>query len=146
MTTVHATSMRRMAGRGELLMARITLVALAVYFPLETYVTWSIAGLSGFLYSSYVANVLGMALMLWAAIAARRGRPAGPGLLAAGWSWTAATFWRATSDRYWLSSLGMPLYAGPVELWLAPIVTSIAVAAVVASLVLLVKSAETSDN
>ena len=146
MTTVHATSMRRMAGKGELLMARVTLVALAVYFPLETYVTWSIAGLSGFLYSSYLANVLGMALMLWAATAARRGRPEGPGLLAAGWSWTAATFWRATSDRYWLSSLGMPLYAGPVELWLAPIVTSIAVAAVVASLVLLVKSPETSDK
>ena len=136
-----------MAGKGELLMARVTLVALAVYFPLETYVTWSIAGLLGFLYSSYLANVLGMALMLWGAIAARRGHPAGPGLLAAGWSWTAATFWRATSvSANWPSSLGMPLDAGPVELWLAPIVTSLAVAAVVASLVLLVKSPETSGK
>lgn len=122
------------------LVVGFTFAGLAVYFPLETYVTWSIAGVRGFLYSSYIANVVGMGMMLWGSVATRKGQPFGPGLLATGWSWTAATFWRATSDRFWLTSLGMPLYAGPMELWLAPIVTGLAVVGLAASLVLLVSS------
>jgi hypothetical protein len=116
-----------------------TFVWLAVYGPLETYVTWSIAGLRGFGYSAYIMNVVGMGLMLWGAVSARRWQPAGPALLATGWSWTAATFWRATSDRYWLVSQGHSLYAGPVELWLAPVVTALAVAGLIASLVLVLR-------
>ena len=117
-----------------------TFVALAVYFPLETYVTWSIAGVRGFAYSGYVANILGMTLMLLGGIATKGAKPFGPALLAAGWSWTAATFWRATSDRFWATSLGMPLYAGRIELWLAPIITALAVTGSVASLVLVFRS------
>ena len=85
---------------------RVTFVWLLVYVPLETYITWSIAGLRGFGYSSYIMNVVGMGLMLWGAVSARRQQPFGPALLATGWSWTAATFWRATSDRYWWVSQG----------------------------------------
>jgi hypothetical protein len=130
----------RVPNRAALLISGVTFAWLAVYFPLETYITWSIAGVRGLLYSSYIANVAGMCLLLWGGIAMRRSRPAGPGLLAAGWAWTAATFWRATSDRFWLSSLGMPLYAGPVELWLAPILTALAVAGLAASLALLLSA------
>lgn len=122
------------------LVAGFTFAGLTVYFPLETYVTWSIAGVRGFLYSSYIANLVGMGLMLWGAVAAKKGQSVGPALLATGWSWTAATFWRATSDRFWLTSLGIPLYAGPVELWLAPIVTALAVVGLVASLLLVFRS------
>ncbi len=116
-----------------------TFVWLLVYVPLETYVTWSIAGLRGFGYSSYVMNVVGMGLMLWGAVSARRQQPFGPALLATGWSWTAATFWRATSDRYWWVSQGHSLYAGPMELWVAPVLTALAVAGLVASLRLVVR-------
>jgi len=77
-----------------------------------------------------------MGLMLWGAIATRKRAPAGAAVLAIGWSWTAATFWRATSDRFWWVSLGHPLYAGPVELWLAPALTALAVAGLAASMVL----------
>jgi hypothetical protein len=122
------------------LIVGFTFAGLAVYFPLETYVTWSIAGVRGFLYSSYIANIVGMGLMLWGGVATRRGKPFGPGLMATGWSWTAATFWRATSDRFWLTSLGMHLYAGPMELWLAPIVTALAVVGLLASMLLLFRS------
>jgi hypothetical protein len=127
-------------GRLRRLVVGFTFAGLAVYFPLETYVTWSIAGIRGFLYSSYVANIVGMVLMLWGAVAARKGRPFGPGVAATGWGWTAATFWRATSDRFWLTSLGMPLYAGAIELWLAPVITGMAIAGLIASLVLLFRS------
>src|SRR6266542_350575 len=78
-----------------------TFAWLAVYVPLETSVTVSIAGPGGLLFSAYIMNLMGMALMLWSAFAARRAQPTAPGLLAAGWAWTAATLWRATSDRFW---------------------------------------------
>jgi hypothetical protein len=121
-----------------------TFAWLAVYVPLESYVTWSIAGVRGFIYSSYVLNVVGMGLMLWGAVATRKRAPAGSALLAIGWSWTAATFWRATSDRFWWVSLGHPLYAGVVELWLAPALTALAVAGLCASMVLVFRQERSS--
>ena len=76
---------RKLAG----VLAGYTFGWLVIYVPLETYVTLSIAGLPGLLYSSYIMNVVGMGLMAWSAAAARAGRPSAPGLLTAGWSWTA---------------------------------------------------------
>src|SRR5678816_4894647 len=61
------------------------------------------------------------------------------GLARAGWGWTTAVFWRATNLRYWLASQGEPLSYGHLELWLAPIFTMMAAAALAASLVLLVR-------
>lgn len=122
-------------------LTKFTFVWLIVYAPLETFVTWSIAGVGGFLYSSYILDVVGMGLMLWGAVRTRRGSPAGSAVLAVGWSWTAATFWRATSDRFWWVSLGHELYAGPMELWLAPALTAVAVAALAASMVLVFRQA-----
>lgn len=119
-----------------------TFAWLIVYAPLETYVTWSIAGISGLLYSSYILDVVGMGLMLWGAVATKRGAPAGSAILAVGWSWTAAVFWRATADRFWWASLGHTLYFGPSELWLAPAITTVAVGAFVASLLLAIRQAK----
>jgi hypothetical protein len=84
-------------------------------------------------------NVLGMGLMLWGAVSARAGRSFAPGLLTAGWSWTAATFWRATSDRFWWVSSGGALYAGRIELWLGPAFTALALAGLAGSLVLVLR-------
>ena len=117
-----------------------TFVGLAVYIPLETFVTVSSAGWRGILNQGYIANVIGMALMSWGALSARNDRAAAPGLLAAGWAWTAATFWRATAQRFWAIEHGDALYAGPIELWLAPIVTALALLGMVASLALVVRS------
>jgi hypothetical protein len=106
----------------------------------ETYVTVSIAGPGGLLYSAYIMNLIGMALMLWSAVAARRARPTAPGLLAAGWAWTAATFWRATSDRFWWVSQGHALFAGPMKLWLGPALTVLAMLGLFGSLILVLNS------
>ena len=128
---------RRLANRISL----ATLAWLIVYVPAETYVTLSIAGLPGLLYSGYIMNVVGMALMFWGAATARRFEPAGPALLAIGWSWTAATFWRATADRFWWVSQGHGLWAGPVELWLGPLFTALTVGFLIASMVLVFRTA-----
>jgi hypothetical protein len=77
--------------------------------------------------------------MLWGALAVRRGRPAGAAILAIGWSWTVATFWRATSDRYWWAANNGKLFAGNAELWIAPVLTLITVASLVASMVLILR-------
>ena len=116
-----------------------TLVWLAVYVPGETYVTISIAGRWGLLHPAYLMNVVGMVLMFWGVRAALTRQGIAPALLAVAWSWTAATMWRATVDRFWYVSLGRELYAGRMELWLGPIITALAVLPMVASLVLLLK-------
>src|SRR5712692_2383331 len=57
------------------MVAAYTFTWVVVYFPLETFVTWSIAGPRGLVNPSYIENIVGMGLMLWGAVSARRGRP-----------------------------------------------------------------------
>lgn len=121
-----------------------------VYAPLETFVTVRIAGMAGLLYGGYLMNVVGMALMLWSAVAGWRRRVTAPGLLAVGWSWTAATFWRATSDRFRFAELNGGL-SGPVwggggggeaELWAACVLTALACAGMAVSLHLVLNTSD----
>jgi hypothetical protein len=105
-----------------------------VFVPIETYLSWSSAPPR---FSGYVVNVFGVGIMLWGVVSLRRRRPYAEGLLAAGWGWTTAVFWRGTNLRYWLAAQGKPLSFGRLELWLGPLFTIIAGAALVGSLVLL---------
>jgi hypothetical protein len=111
-----------------------TWVWVVVFVPIETYLSWRSAPprLSG-----YVVNVFGVGILLWGIISLRRRRPYAEGLLATGWAWTTAVFWRGANLRYWLAAQGKPLSFGRLELWLGPVFTIIAGAALVASLVLL---------
>ena len=114
-----------------------TWIWVVVYLPIETYLTWSFAGpvrLSG-----YIVDVLGTGIMLWGVISLRRSRPYAVGVLASGWAWTTAVFWRGTNARYWLVSQGEPLAYGSVELWLGPAFTVMAGLALLGSLVALVR-------
>ena len=117
-----------------------TLISVAVYFPLETYITWDVA--RTLLVLGYVMDVIGMALMLWGALATRAGLPYGPGVLASGWAWTTAVLWQAARGRYWMASQGMPLYGGPAELILAPALTVVTLAVFAGSLTLVVRDRE----
>ena len=107
-----------------------------VFVPIETYLSWWNAPPR---FSGYVVNVFGVAIMLWSIVSLRRRRPYAEGLLATGWGWTTAVFWRGTNLRYWLAGQGKPLSFGRLELWLGPLFTIIAGAALVGSLVLLLK-------
>ena len=115
-----------------------------VFVPIETYITWSIPHTPRL--SGYAVNVFGVGIMLWGAISLHRGRPYAEGVLAAGWGWTTAVFWRATNLRYWLAAQGALLSFGPIELWLAPAFTMMAAAALIGSLVLLVTRHRRSDG
>jgi hypothetical protein len=113
----------------------LTLIWAAVYLPIETYIDWT-ADPS---FSQYAVNVFGVAIALWGVLSLRRARPYAEGLLATGWGWTTAVFWRGTNLRFRLAADGQQLYFGRVELWLGPTCTLIAGAALVCSLVLLLK-------
>ena len=105
-----------------------------VFVPIETYLSFRGGTIP---LSGYVVNVCGVAIMLWALVSLRRGRPYAEGLLATGWAWTTAVFWRATNLRYEIARDGEPLDFGSLELWLAPVFTLMAGAALAGSVVLL---------
>jgi hypothetical protein len=122
--------------------ALATFAWLAVYAPLETYVTLDVAGVAGLVMLGYVMNVVGMGLMLKGGLATWREEARGPAWLVIGWCWTTATFWRATSDRFWWHSVGNQLYAGDRELWLAPAMSTLATGFLLASIVLLFRQVD----
>jgi hypothetical protein len=105
-----------------------------VFVPIETYLSWWSAPPR---LSAYVVNVFGVGLMLWGIVSLRRGRPYAEGVLATGWGWMTAVFWRGANLRYWLAVQGKPLSFGRLELWLGPVFTIIAGSALAGSLVLL---------
>ena len=107
-----------------------------VFVPIETYVSFL---RTPFPLSGYVVNVFGVGFVIAGAIGLLRRKPYAEGILAAGWAWTTAVFWRATNLRYWYAAETGDLEFGPVELWLAPIFTMMAAAALLGSLVLLVR-------
>jgi len=118
------------------ILVRFTWLWAVVFLPIETYLTWSHAGT--ILNSEYAVNVIGVGIAIWGALSLRAGRPYAEGVLATGWGWTTAVFWRATNLRYWLAAEGRPLGFGRLELWLAPVFTMLAAAALVVSMVVLV--------
>ena len=116
-----------------------------VFLTIETYVTWSMASTAHALqFSGYAVNVLGVGITLWGVLSLRGGRPYAEGVLATGWGWTTAVFWRGTNLRYWLAAEGKSLFYGTLELWLGPVFTMMAAAALLGSLVLLVMRSRTS--
>ena len=82
--------------RVETFIARFTLVLLCLYAPVETWVSLP-AGLSN---PFYLVDVVGFGLLLWGALASLRARPdVAPGVLCAGYAWSAANGWRALALR-----------------------------------------------
>ena len=80
----------------ETTIARFTLVVLLIYAPLETWGSWP-SGLSN---PFYLVDVVGFALLLWGALVSLRARPdVAPGVLCAGYAWSAANGWRALALR-----------------------------------------------
>jgi|GEM_PF-4042021 len=122
------------------LIVKFTWIWAIVFVPIETYLSFAIghSRLAG-----YAVNVIGVGIALWGAVSLRKNRPYAAGVLATGWGWTTAVFWRATDMRFWLDSEGRPLAFGHIELWFAPVFTLMSGAALVVSLVLLVRERET---
>ena len=79
----------------ETFIACFTLALLLVYAPLETWASWP-----HLTNPFYLVDVVGFALLLWGALASLRARPdVAPGVLCAGYAWSAANGWRALALR-----------------------------------------------
>jgi hypothetical protein len=117
---------------------RVTWMFALIFLPIETYLSFWHGPVS---ISGYIVNVVGVAIMLWGAVSLRRGRAYAEGLLAAGWGWTTAIFWRGTNLRFMFAGDGEPLAFGSLELWLAPMFTIIVATGFIRSLVRLVNHA-----
>ena len=112
-------------------LAAFTVLWVIVYFPFETYLSWR--G-TGFLRFAYLIDLIGIALLVAGAAAVWRVRPYGGIVMAAGWAWTAANFWRGTMERYQAIKHFGWVFPGPYALWLGPLLTAVAVAALGVSL------------
>jgi hypothetical protein len=102
--------------RIETALARATLVALALYFPVETWASW---GADYWLLNPfYIIDLVAMLLLLYGALRSLRARPRpAPGVLCAAYAWTAANGWRATWGRAFELRDGGQLDHGLAELW-----------------------------
>ena len=89
---------------------------LAISVPIETAYSWRL----GLTEPYYLVKVVGYALLVSGVIHLRKAR-VHPGLtlLAAGWAWMSANFWRAVADRFSRMAAGQTLRLGSIELWFA---------------------------
>lgn len=118
-------------------LANFTLFFLAIYGPLETWASWA-DGLSN---PFYLVDFIGMVLLLWGAVYSRRSRPhSAPGLMAAGWGWIGANFWRATFGRVEELRAGGQLDYGSVEMCVVACGTATALACLALAVFLTVRA------
>ena len=116
----------------------VTIVALAIFAPLETGVSmlWG-GGLVGLLSPFYLVDFIGMALMAHGVVVSRRARPhCAPGVLCAAYGWMGANGWRATFGRALEMSRGGNLHYGAPELWVVSVLTVLSLLALVVSVYL----------
>ena len=135
----NASSMKKATGSMtprslETLIARFTLVLLLVYAPLETWASWP--ALSN---PFYLVDVVGFVLLLWGATTSLRARPAAaPGVLCAGYAWSAANGWRALAIHIGTLEQGGQVDAGLV--WLLAMLEVAALVGLALLLLLVVES------
>jgi hypothetical protein len=110
--------------RLETVIAWITLCALVIYVPGETYVSWP----GGLLNPFYLVDAIAMILMLWGALHSLSARPrCAPGVLCGAYGWAAANGWRSTFWRWAELQSGGELDYGDAEFWVVAVATALAV-------------------
>jgi hypothetical protein len=108
-----------------------TIVILAIYAPIET--LYSLPRLWD---PFYLVDFIGMVLLGWGVVLCRRQRSAGLAVLAAGYGWTGANFWRALFGRVEAVANGEVLRLGWAEMCFVACGTIAAVAGLLWSLML----------
>jgi hypothetical protein len=89
---------------------------LAISVPVETWYSWR----GGLTDPYYLVKVVGWILLGSGALRLGNTDPrSGLMLLAAGWAWFGANFWRAVADRFMRVAAGQTLRLGSLELWFA---------------------------
>jgi hypothetical protein len=126
-------------------LAYATLAVLALYVPLETWVSWK----HGLLNPFYLVDVIAMVLLFTGAMRSLAARPrSAPGVLCAGMAWSAANGWRATFRRMLEPQRGGALDYGAAELWTVAAATSLSLVCLAVSIYLVVRAedAETATS
>ncbi len=119
-------------------LTRFTIAFLVVYVPIET-----LASLPALWDPFYLVDFIGMVLLAWGLIWCWRHRTStGITLLAAGYAWEGANFWRALFGRVRAMTDGGTLRFGSAELWFVAIGTAVALGALIWSLRLATTTAQ----
>lgn len=115
-------------------LARLTLGALVIYVPAETWFSWS----DGLWHPFYLVDFIAMVLMLVGALASLRARPEpAPELLCVAYAWAACNGWRASWWRILaLRDGGEGLREGAAEVWVVSVASAGALACFVLALFL----------
>ena len=104
----------------ETRLAKLTLWALAIFVPVETYASYVFAGSGArfLIHAGYLHSVAGMGLLFAGAWHSLKARPrCAPGLLCASHAWWAATSWTSTQNRVQVLSQGGQMGLGAGEFW-----------------------------
>jgi len=127
----------------ETALAYFTLGILAIYVPVETWVSLPY----GLLSPTYLIDLVAMALLLFGALHSLRARPLpSPAILCAAYAWSAANAWRAASWRYRELAEGGKLDYGNSE-WLTVIIgAGLALTGFAVLLFLVVKAAPKNSS
>ena len=122
--------------------ARLTLIALAVFAPIETYASWQmLGGAKGLIHPSYIVTFTAMVLMLVGARHSLRARPrCSPALMCISHAWIVAYGLRAVIWRTRAVGRGLELHFGIVELWATAAAVTVGVAMLCVSLVLTLRA------
>ena len=102
----------------ETRLAAFTLVAAAVFAPLETLVTVDMFGAAGIVHPGFVASVGGVVLSFVGALRSLRARPRrAPALMCAAHAWGAGGLWHSLGGRYQYWREGGELFYGSIDVW-----------------------------
>ena len=119
-----------------------TVVFLAIYVPIETWYS-----LPALWHPFYLVDLIGMLLLAWGVARCRRhASPSGLAVLASGYAWEGANFWRALFGRLEEIAGGGELRLGWAELCFVVCGTLVALAGLLWSLLLATKSSETPSQ
>jgi hypothetical protein len=121
----------------ESILARFTLVLVAIYLPVETYASWRYGLLNPF----YIGDVIAMALLVCGALHSLRAAPRnGSAILCAAYGWTAANAWRSAALRIYEVRGGARLDHGDAEYWIVIVSTVLILACFALSLWLVLQA------
>lgn len=126
----------------ETRIAKLTLIALAVFAPIETYASWQmLGGAKGLIHPAYIVTFTGMVLMLVGARHSLRARPrCSPALMCIAHAWIVAYGLRGVIWRTRAVGQGLELHFGIVELWATAAAVTVGVAILCVSLVLTLRA------
>lgn len=127
----------------ETRLAWLTLVALAVFAPVETFASWQmLGGARGLIHPAYLVTFTGIVLMLVGALHSLRARPQpSPAPLCVSHAWIVGYGLRSAFWRIDAVGKGIDLHFGQVELWATVGGAAVGVAAFAMTLVLTLRAA-----